>query len=49
MKDDVLEFSLCYFSAGDSLDQVDPQSLKIVAEAEVHLLKTLARQSLYEL
>ncbi|NNH00834.1 hypothetical protein [Acinetobacter sp. ANC 5414] len=45
----MLEFSLCYLGVGDIIDQVDPQSLKIVAEAVVHLLKTLARQSLYEL
>ena len=44
MKDDVFDFLLCYFRVGESLDQVDPQSLKIVAEAVVHLLKTLDRQ-----
>jgi hypothetical protein len=44
MKGDVLEFLLCYLSTGDSINQVDPQSLKIVAEAVVHLLKTLDRQ-----
>lgn len=49
MKGDVLEFSPCYLSAGDSINQLDPQSLKIVAEAVVDLLKTLDRQSLYEL
>ncbi|OAL80222.1 hypothetical protein AY608_04915 [Acinetobacter terrae] len=44
MKGDVLEFLTCYLSAGDSIDQLDPQSLKIVAEAVVDLLKTLDRQ-----
>lgn len=44
MKGDVLEFSPFYLSACDSIDQVDLQSLKIVAEAVFHLLKTLDRQ-----
>ena len=44
MKGDVLEFSPCYLRASDSINQLDPQSLKIVAEAVVHLLKTLDRQ-----
>ena len=47
MKAGVFEFSPCDLSACDSMDQVDRQSLKIVAEAAVHLLKTLDRQSLY--
>ena len=49
MKGDVLEFLTCYLSAGDSINKLDPQSLKIVAEAVVDLLKTLDRQSLYQL
>lgn len=47
MKAEVFEFSRCDLRACDSMDQVDRQSLKIVAEAAVHLLKTLDRQSLY--
>ena len=47
MKAEVFEFSRCDLSNCDSFDQVDLQSLKIVAEAAVHLLKTLDRQSLY--
>ena len=38
------EFSPCYLGAGACINQVDLQSLKIVAEAVVHLLKTLDRQ-----
>ena len=44
MKAGVFEFPPCDLRACDSIDQVDLQSFKIVAEAVLHLLKTLARQ-----
>ncbi|NNH36388.1 hypothetical protein HLH12_12740 [Acinetobacter sp. NIPH 2377] len=44
MKAEVFEFPPCDLRACDSMDQVDLQSLKIVAEAVVDLLKTLDRQ-----
>ena len=44
MKAGVFEFPLCDLRTCDSMDQVDLQSLKIVAEAMVHLLKTLDGQ-----
>lgn len=44
MKGDVLEFAPCYHSACDTIDQVDPESLEIAAEAVLYLLKTLDRQ-----
>ena len=44
MKAGVFEFPPCDLRACDSMDQVDLQSFKIVAEAVLHLLKTLDRQ-----
>ena len=44
IKAGVCEFPPCDLRACDSMDQVDLQSFKIVAEAGVHLLKTLDRQ-----
>lgn len=42
MKGDVLEFAPCYHQACDTIEQVDPQSLGLVGEAVIELLKTLA-------
>lgn len=42
MKGDVLEFAPCYHQACDTIEQVDPQSLGLVGEAVLDLLKKLA-------
>ncbi|WP_214646063.1 hypothetical protein [Acinetobacter terrae] len=44
MKAEVFEFSRCDLRACDSMDQVDLQSIKIVAATVAHLLKTFDMQ-----
>lgn len=41
MKGDVLEFAPCYHQSCDTIEQVDPQSLTLAADAVLHLLDFL--------